>query len=93
MTLFTELPDGKQYNFEAFQGRFKGHADGIIQGIIQAPKTQHVWEHKDKDHKKFADFQKKKKTTVKKERYRIGMKSILRKHKCLCTICKLTAII
>jgi hypothetical protein len=61
VTLFTKLPDGRQYNFEALQGRFKGHADGIIQGIIQAPKAQHVWEHKDKDHKKFADFQKKKK--------------------------------
>lgn len=41
-------------------GKIAGHYDGLIRGIIQAPKAIHIWEHKDKDHKKFADFQTKK---------------------------------
>lgn len=41
-------------------GEIAGHYDGLIRGILQAPNTIHIWEHKDKDHKKFADFQNKK---------------------------------
>ena len=41
-------------------GKLSGHFDGLIRGILQAPKKIHIWEHKDKDHKKFADFQNKK---------------------------------
>lgn len=48
---------GDQYGFEAINGKFKGHVDGLIRGLIQAPKAPHIWEHKDKDHRKFADFQ------------------------------------
>lgn len=60
LKLLTHKDDGKQYGFEAFGGKFKGHVDGLIIGLLQAPKADHIWEHKDKDHKKFADFQNKK---------------------------------
>jgi len=55
--LHTHQPDGSQYGWSAFEGKFKGHVDGLIRGLLQAPKAPHVWEHKDKDHKKFSDFQ------------------------------------
>jgi len=51
---------GGQHGWSAFDGKFKGHVDGLIKGILQAPVAQHIWEHKDKDHKKFSDFQNKK---------------------------------
>jgi CRISPR/Cas system-associated exonuclease Cas4 (RecB family) len=37
---------GEQYGFALFNGHFKGHYDGIIMGLLQAPKTPHIWEHK-----------------------------------------------
>lgn len=49
--------EGNQIGFIDCGGKFKGHIDGIIRGLIQAPKTPHVWEHKDTNHKKFANFQ------------------------------------
>lgn len=55
--LITHKSDGSQYGWSTFDGKFKGHYDGLITGLIQAPKAKHIWEHKDKDHKKFADFQ------------------------------------
>lgn len=58
LELLTHKDDGSQFGFSTFDGKFKGHVDGLIlKGLLQAPKAQHVWEHKDKDHKKFADFQ------------------------------------
>lgn len=39
-----ELWTGEHCEFE--DGNFKGHWDGVIKGIIQAPKTTHIWEHK-----------------------------------------------
>lgn len=46
--LWTEDPDqpGGQIGFTACAGHFRGHLDGIILGLYQAPKTPHVWEHK-----------------------------------------------
>lgn len=41
-----------QISFEDINGHFKGHADGMILGILEAPKTWHVWEHKDKSIRK-----------------------------------------
>lgn len=35
-------------------GHFRGHLDGIILGLLQAPKTPHVWEHKCVNEKKQA---------------------------------------
>lgn len=54
--LITHDADGNQIGFKAFDGEFAGHVDGIITGLLQAPKAKHIWEHKDKDHKKFNDF-------------------------------------
>lgn len=44
---------GNQYGFEFIGGHLKGHMDGAILGLLQAPKTWHVWEHKQVDQKKF----------------------------------------
>lgn len=55
--LITEY-NGEQMGFSDFDGRFKGHIDGLIRGIHQAPKTEHIWEHKDANQKKFDEFQK-----------------------------------
>lgn len=38
--------DGKQFGFKAVGGHFRGHIDGAILGILQAPRTWHIWEHK-----------------------------------------------
>jgi hypothetical protein len=38
--------DGEQFGFEDLGGHFRGHMDGAIRGLLQAPKTWHVWEHK-----------------------------------------------
>lgn len=37
---------GKQFGFVDIDGHFRGHADGLIIGIKEAPSTKHVWEHK-----------------------------------------------
>lgn len=39
-------------------GEFKGHIDGIIKGLIQAPKSVSVWENKTINQKKFDLFRK-----------------------------------
>lgn len=39
-------PDGKQFGFKDLGGHFSGHMDGVILGLIQAPKTWHVLEGK-----------------------------------------------
>lgn len=45
--LHTHNPqDGKQFGFQALGGHFRGNIDGALLGILQAPKTWHVWEHK-----------------------------------------------
>lgn len=44
--LDTHTKDGGQFGATDHNGHFKGHSDGFIQGIMEAPKTQHVWEHK-----------------------------------------------
>lgn len=42
-----------QLGFSDLGGEFKGHIDGIITGIPQAPKTTHIWENKCCNDKKF----------------------------------------
>ena len=54
--LITHKPDGKQLGFSALAGKFKGHYDGVITGILQAPKTPHIWECKASATKKFNEF-------------------------------------
>ncbi len=52
--LITLDPDtGQQIMFIDKSGHILGHADGIITGLVQAPKTPHVWEHKSANEKKF----------------------------------------
>lgn len=36
----------KQYEFKSFYGHYSGHSDGIISGLLEAPDTTHVFEHK-----------------------------------------------
>ncbi len=42
--LKTHKENGEQYGFT--DGKFKGHYDGMIKGILQAPKTWHIFEVK-----------------------------------------------
>ncbi len=49
--LITHDENGRQIGFSDLEGKYKGHWDGLIIGIPQAPKTMHVWEHKVKNEK------------------------------------------
>lgn len=51
--------DGQQFGFKALGGHFSGHMDGVILGLIQAPKTWHVLEIKASE--KWTDLDKAKK--------------------------------
>ncbi|MES2782982.1 MAG: oxidoreductase [Pseudomonadota bacterium] len=54
---------GEQFGFKDLGGHFSGHMDGVILGLLQAPKTWHVleikasakWADLDKAKKKFGD--------------------------------------
>lgn len=56
--IWDKQPDGSQYGFRALGGKFGGHLDGIIKGLVQAPKTPHVLEVKCVGEKGFAEFKK-----------------------------------
>lgn len=47
---------GEQFGYTDHGGHFRGHMDGVILGLLQAPKTWHVWEHKQTDPKKQASL-------------------------------------
>lgn len=47
---------GNQFGFSDFNGKFKGHCDGFIKGLIQAPNAWHVWECKASSEKKWKEF-------------------------------------
>lgn len=47
---------GKQYKMDDLNGRFTGRLDGVIKGIIQAPVTYCVWEHKSVKDSKFQEL-------------------------------------
>lgn len=47
---------GNQFGYEDFGGHFRGHMDGKIIGISQAPEKLHVWEHKCSNQKTFNKF-------------------------------------
>jgi len=36
----------RQFGFADVGGHFRGHCDGLMRGLLQAPKAMHVWEHK-----------------------------------------------
>jgi len=44
VTLVTKDENGEQFSFT--DGNFSGHYDGKIVGLLQAPKTKHIWEAK-----------------------------------------------
>lgn len=49
---------GRQFGAVDLGGHFRGHADGIITGLLQAPKALHVWEAKAVNEKKAAQLDK-----------------------------------
>tara|TARA_R110000851_G_scaffold182721_1_gene331831 strand:- start:12953 stop:13912 length:960 start_codon:yes stop_codon:yes gene_type:complete len=55
----------RQIGWRDFGGHLRGHADGILTGLIQAPKTRHLWENKAVNDKKFAKLEKLKKVSEK----------------------------
>jgi hypothetical protein len=76
LQLYDVDPDnGKQFSVSAVGGHFRGHMDGVVLGLIQAPKTWAVFEAKVVNEKKFAKLLKLRaedeKTALKKwdERY------------------------
>jgi hypothetical protein len=46
ISLLTHDREGKQIGFTDLGGHYRGHADGMIQGLSHDHKTPHVWEHK-----------------------------------------------
>lgn len=64
--LITEQ-DGRQIAVEAVDGHMRGHLDGAIRGLLQAPKTWCVWEHKQVNEKKHAALHKAKDTHGEKD--------------------------
>ena len=72
VTLLTVDPEtGRQFGHRDLGGHFRGHMDGIISGILQAPVTVHVWEHKAVADKKQKELEDAKRT--------LGEKNALRK--------------
>lgn len=55
--LQTHNDSGEQLGFSALGGEFKGHYDGIIYGLLQAPNAPHIWECKASGEKQFKNFQ------------------------------------
>lgn len=53
MLITVEPETGQQIDYSDIGGHFKGHMDGAIFGLIQSPKTWHVWEHKQVGETKF----------------------------------------
>lgn len=56
ITISTHSPEGGQWGISDHEGHFRGHCDGFIKGLVQAPKTPHVWEHKVCNEKKQAQL-------------------------------------
>jgi hypothetical protein len=59
VTLWTVDPEtGQQFGYTDLDGHFRGHKDGVIAGLLQAPKTVHIWEHKAVNDDKLAKLEK-----------------------------------
>lgn len=52
----THDTSGEQFGFTDLGGHFRGHMDGALLGLIEAPKTWHVWECKSHNDKSFRDL-------------------------------------
>ena len=60
-----------QLTYSDINGHFKGHPDGVVSGLLQAPKTTHIFEAKVCAEKKI--------TELKKAKLELGEKKALRK--------------
>lgn len=49
---------GEQFEVKLIGGHFAGHCDGKIIGILESPKTLHIWENKAVNEKKFEALKK-----------------------------------
>ena len=47
---------GQQFGCQYLGGHFAGHLDGKILGVLEAPKTPHIWENKAVNEKKFKNL-------------------------------------
>lgn len=59
--LWTHIDADNQYGFEDHTlgpKPLSGHYDGVIIGILEAPKTFHIWEHKATNEKKYLELKK-----------------------------------
>ena len=56
--LWDRQEDGEQIGGKLFNGKFGYHVDGVIRGLIQSPKTPHVFECKAVNEVKFNKFKK-----------------------------------
>lgn len=56
--ILIDLIDGEQIDVSDIDGHYSGHLDGTIQGLIQAPKTPHIFEAKCVAEKKFNELKK-----------------------------------
>lgn len=70
LELSTATEDGKQHRVWELEGHFTGKIDGAILGLLQAPATWHVWEHKQVDDKKL--------NALEKAKRELGEKNALR---------------
>lgn len=52
----SHTPDGQQFAVEAVGGHMRGHLDGALLGLIEAPRTWHVAEYKTHNDKSFANL-------------------------------------
>lgn len=61
LRLWTHDEQENQYGYRDLGGHLRMHLDGVVKGLVQAPKTPHVWEHKCVNERKFKSLEKKKK--------------------------------
>lgn len=66
VTIYRFDENGKQFGFRDLGGHLAGNCDGVIVGLLQAPVTPHVWEHKVCNEKKFIELHKAKQTVGEK---------------------------
>lgn len=60
---------GKQFGFMDHGGHYRGRCDGVVFGLLQAPRNWHVWEHKQTDDKNV--------TALARAKIKLGEKSAL----------------
>ena len=63
------MPDGSQFGVSSLGGHFKGHMDGAVLGIPEAPETWHVLEFKTHSAKSFKELEAKGVTEAKPMHY------------------------